>query len=58
MRVMQENLREFLRHKRNKLLARLVMDGKEKINKVSDPTCGSGSLLLQKFRKQFDAHYR
>lgn len=31
----------------SKLLARLVMDGKTKINKVYDPTCGSGSLLLQ-----------
>ena len=31
----------------SKLLARLVMDGKTSINKVYDPTCGSGSLLLQ-----------
>lgn len=31
------------------------MDGKEKINKVYDPTCGSGSLLLQ-MKKQFDEH--
>ncbi|WP_069637226.1 type I restriction-modification system subunit M [Campylobacter pinnipediorum] len=37
----------------SKLLARLVMDGKTKINKVYDPTCGSGSLLLQ-MKKQFD----
>ncbi len=37
----------------SKLLARLVMEGKEKINKVYDPTCGSGSLLLQ-MKKQFD----
>lgn len=29
----------------SKLLARLVMHGKDKINKVYDPTCGSGSLL-------------
>lgn len=29
----------------SKLLARLVMVGKDKINKVYDPTCGSGSLL-------------
>ena len=39
----------------SKLLARIVMDGKEKINKVYDPTCGSGSLLLQ-MKKQFDEH--
>ena len=39
----------------SKLLAKLVMDGKTKINKVYDPTCGSGSLLLQ-MKKQFDAH--
>lgn len=39
----------------SKLLAKLVMDGKEKINKVYDPTCGSGSLLLQ-MKKQFEAH--
>lgn len=36
-----------------KLLARIVMEGKTKINKVYDPTCGSGSLLLQ-MKKQFD----
>ncbi|MGP1415128.1 MAG: type I restriction-modification system subunit M [Treponema sp.] len=39
----------------SKLLARLVMDGKTKINKVYDPTCGSGSLLLQ-MKKQFEDH--
>lgn len=39
----------------SKLLARLVMVGKEKINKVYDPTCGSGSLLLQ-MKKQFEDH--
>lgn len=39
----------------SKLLARLVMDGKRTINKVYDPTCGSGSLLLQ-MKKQFDEH--
>ncbi|MBS6920821.1 MULTISPECIES: type I restriction-modification system subunit M [Anaerococcus] len=39
----------------SKLLARLVMDGKKNINKVYDPTCGSGSLLLQ-MKKQFDEH--
>lgn len=31
------------------------MDGKTNINKVYDPTCGSGSLLLQ-MKKQFDEH--
>ncbi len=39
----------------SKLLARLVMEGKDSINKVYDPTCGSGSLLLQ-MKKQFDEH--
>lgn len=39
----------------SKLLARLVMDGKTTINKAYDPTCGSGSLLLQ-MKKQFDDH--
>lgn len=39
----------------SKLLARLVMEGKTSINKVYDPTCGSGSLLLQ-MKKQFDDH--
>lgn len=37
----------------SKLLAKLVMEGQTKINKVYDPTCGSGSLLLQ-MKKQFD----
>ena len=39
----------------SKLLARLVMHDKTNINKVYDPTCGSGSLLLQ-MKKQFDEH--
>lgn len=39
----------------SRLLARLVMVGKMKINKVYDPTCGSGSLLLQ-MKKQFEDH--
>ena len=39
----------------SKLLARLVMDGTTSINKVYDPTCGSGSLLLQ-MKKQFEDH--
>lgn len=39
----------------SKLLARLVMDGQKEVNKVYDPTCGSGSLLLQ-MKKQFEEH--
>ncbi len=39
----------------SKLLAKIVMLGKTKINKVYDPTCGSGSLLLQ-MKKQFKEH--
>lgn len=39
----------------SKLLSRIVIDGKKKINKVYDPTCGSGSLLLQ-MKKQFNEH--
>lgn len=39
----------------SKLLAQLVMNGKNKINKVYDPTCGSGSLLLQ-MKKQYEEH--
>lgn len=31
----------------SKLLAKLVMVGKDHVNKVYDPTCGSGALLLQ-----------
>lgn len=34
------------------LLARIVTDEKTEINKVYDPTCGSGSLLLQ-VKKEF-----
>lgn len=37
----------------SKLLAKIAIDNKEKINKVYDPTCGSGSLLLQ-MKKQYD----
>ncbi|MCL1989532.1 MAG: type I restriction-modification system subunit M [Defluviitaleaceae bacterium] len=36
----------------SKLLAQLVMSGKTQINKVYDPTCGSGSLLLE-IQKQY-----
>ena len=39
----------------SRLLARLVMVNKDMINKVYDPNCGSGSLLLQ-MKKQFEAH--
>lgn len=39
----------------SKLLSRIVMLDKKSINKVYDPTCGSGSLLLQ-MKKQFDEH--
>lgn len=42
----------------SKLLAKIVMLGKDennKINKIYDPACGSGSLLLQA-KKQFTKH--
>ncbi|EPH8732858.1 type I restriction-modification system subunit M [Neisseria gonorrhoeae] len=39
----------------SKLIARLAVHGQEKVNKIYDPTCGSGSLLLQA-KKQFDEH--
>jgi type I restriction enzyme M protein len=39
----------------SKLIARLAMHGQTSINKIYDPACGSGSLLLQA-KKQFDAH--
>lgn len=42
----------------SKLLAKIVMLGRDetnKINKIYDPACGSGSLLLQA-KKQFDDH--
>lgn len=37
------------------LIARLVMLGQSSVNKIYDPACGSGSLLLQA-KKQFDDH--
>lgn len=40
----------------SKLIARLAVHGKTSINKVYDPTCGSGSLLLQ-IKKQFKDHF-
>lgn len=39
----------------SKLLAKLAMSGQETINKIYDPACGSGSLLLQA-KKQFEEH--
>ena len=39
----------------SKLLSRLAMEGQDKVNKIYDPACGSGSLLLQA-KKQFDEH--
>ncbi|MDO5716108.1 MAG: type I restriction-modification system subunit M [Tissierellia bacterium] len=39
----------------SKLLAKLATEGKTKINKAYDPTCGSGSLLLQ-MKKEFEQH--
>ena len=39
----------------SKLLAKLAMHNKTKVNKVYDPTIGSGSLVLQ-MKKQFDDH--
>ena len=57
MQVMQEKVggEFFTPQTVSKLLARLVMVGKDKINKVYDPTCGSGSLLLQ-MKKQYEDH--
>lgn len=39
----------------SKLIARLAMHKQTKVNKIYDPACGSGSLLLQA-KKQFDDH--
>ncbi|WP_115043177.1 type I restriction-modification system subunit M [Xanthomonas arboricola] len=39
----------------SKLIAQLAMHGQSSINKIYDPACGSGSLLLQA-KKQFDEH--
>jgi type I restriction enzyme M protein len=39
----------------SKLIAQLVMHGQTSVNKIYDPACGSGSLLLQA-KKHFDAH--
>jgi type I restriction enzyme M protein len=37
------------------LLAKIVMHEKDKVNKIYDPACGSGSLLLQA-KKHFENH--
>ena len=39
----------------SKLIARLAMHGQTSVNKIYDPACGSGSLLLQA-KKHFDEH--
>lgn len=39
----------------SKLIARLAMHKQARVNKIYDPACGSGSLLLQA-KKQFDDH--
>ncbi|WP_373741735.1 type I restriction-modification system subunit M, partial [Neisseria sp.] len=39
----------------SKLIAKLATYGQTRINKIYDPACGSGSLLLQA-KKQFDEH--
>lgn len=39
----------------SRLIAKLALHGQKTVNKIYDPACGSGSLLLQA-KKQFDAH--
>jgi len=39
----------------SRLIAQLVMHGQTSVNKIYDPACGSGSLLLQA-KRHFDAH--
>jgi type I restriction enzyme M protein len=39
----------------SKLIARLAMHKQTSVNKIYDPACGSGSLLLQA-KKQFEVH--
>ncbi len=39
----------------SKLIAQLAMHGQTSVNKIYDPACGSGSLLLQA-KKHFDHH--
>lgn len=40
----------------SKLIAQLVMHKQTSVNKIYDPACGSGSLLLQA-KKHFDQHF-
>lgn len=39
----------------SKLISQLALHGQSAVNKIYDPACGSGSLLLQA-KKQFDDH--
>lgn len=39
----------------SKLIAQLAMHGQKRVNKIYDPACGSGSLLLQA-KEHFDDH--
>lgn len=39
----------------SRLIAKLALHGQTRVNKIYDPACGSGSLLLQA-KKHFDAH--
>ena len=39
----------------SKLIAQLATYGQDRVNKIYDPACGSGSLLLQA-RKLFEEH--
>ncbi len=39
----------------SRVIARLAMHGQTSVNKIYDPACGSGSLLLQA-KRQFDDH--
>ncbi|MDP8033003.1 type I restriction-modification system subunit M [Pasteurella atlantica] len=39
----------------SKLIAKIALLGQKNVNKIYDPACGSGSLLLQA-KKQFDNH--
>ena len=39
----------------SKLIAQLALHKQKKVNKIYDPACGSGSLLLQA-KKHFDSH--
>ena len=39
----------------SKLIAQLALRGQKKVNKIYDPACGSGSLLLQA-KKHFEKH--